>query len=61
VDLVEEGKAGEFRKELSKLIPEIKEKGEAIETKEILQSDIIVPLRISVLRKQKPCLKIQEF
>ncbi|AKB81949.1 hypothetical protein MSBR3_1371 [Methanosarcina barkeri 3] len=43
LDLVEEGKADEFRKELSKLISEIKEKGEAIEAKEILQSDIIVP------------------
>jgi hypothetical protein len=43
VDLVEEGKADGFRKKLSKLIFEIKEKGEAIEAEEILQSDIIVP------------------
>jgi len=43
VTLVEEGKAEEFRKEFAKLISEIKEKGEAIDAKEILKSDIIVP------------------
>jgi hypothetical protein len=43
VDLVEEGNSVELRNELSKLISEIKEKGEAIEAREILQSDIIVP------------------
>ena len=43
VTLVEEGKAEEFRKELAKLISEIKEKGEAIDAKEIVKSDIIVP------------------
>ena len=43
VTLVTEGKADEFRKELAKLISEIKEKGEAVEAKEILKSDIIVP------------------
>lgn len=45
VDLVMEGKVEEFRKELAKLISEIKEKGEAIEAEEILESDIIVPPR----------------
>ncbi len=43
VDLVEEGKTEEFRKELAKLISEIKEKGEPVEAEEILKSDIIVP------------------
>jgi len=43
VALVTEGKNEEFRKELAKLISEIKEKGEAIEAEEILESDIIVP------------------
>lgn len=43
VVLVSEGKAEEFRKELAKLISKIKEKGEAIDAKEILKSDIIVP------------------
>jgi len=43
VALVSEGKAEEFRKELTKLISEIKEKGEAIGAEEILESDIIVP------------------
>ena len=43
VDLVTEEKADEFRKELAKLISEIKEKGEVVEAKEILKSDIIVP------------------
>jgi hypothetical protein len=43
VALVTEGKAEEFRTELAKLISEIKEKGEAIEAEEILESDIIVP------------------
>jgi len=43
VALVSEGKAEEFRKELAKLISKIKEKGEAIDAKEILKSDITVP------------------
>ncbi|MHC1755090.1 MAG: hypothetical protein AB9861_06600 [Methanosarcina sp.] len=43
VTLVTEEKADEFRKELAKLISEIKEKGEAIEAEEIMESDIIVP------------------
>ncbi len=43
VALVTEGKAKEFRKELVKLISEIREKGEAIEAEEILESNIIVP------------------
>jgi len=43
VALVTEGKADEFRKELAKLISEIKEKGEAVEAEEILESNIIVP------------------
>lgn len=43
VELVEEGKAEEFRDELAKMISEIKEKGEPIKAEEILESDIIVP------------------
>lgn len=43
VALVTEGKNEEFRTELAKLISEIKEKGEAIEAEEIMESDIIVP------------------
>ena len=43
VELVEEGKAEEFRDELAKMISEIKEKGEPVEAEEILESDIIVP------------------
>jgi hypothetical protein len=43
VALVTEGKAEEFKKELMKLVSEIREKGEAIESEEILESNIIVP------------------
>lgn len=43
VDLVDEGKAEEFRNELARLISEIKEKGDPLEAKDILKSDIIVP------------------
>lgn len=43
VTLVTEGKKEEFRMELAKLISQVKEKGEAIEAKEIVKSDIIVP------------------
>ncbi|HOW14131.1 hypothetical protein [Methanosarcina sp.] len=43
VALVTEGKNEEFRTELAKLISRIKEKGEAIGTEEIMESDIIVP------------------
>lgn len=43
VDMVEEGKAEEFRSELARLISQIKERGEPIEAEEILESDIIVP------------------
>lgn len=43
VTLVEEGKAEEYRKELARLISEIKGKAEPIDSKEIVESDIIVP------------------
>jgi hypothetical protein len=43
VDLVNEGKAEEFKKELAKLISEIKNKGETIGPEEIIESDLIVP------------------
>jgi hypothetical protein len=43
VTLVEEGKVEEFRSELARLITKIKEKAEPIDTKEIVESDIIVP------------------
>jgi hypothetical protein len=43
VILVEEGKADEYRKELARLITEIKGKAEPIDPKEIVESDIIVP------------------
>jgi hypothetical protein len=43
VTLVEEGKAEEYRKELVRLIAEIKGKAEPIDPKEIVESDIIVP------------------
>ena len=43
VNLVEEGKAEEYRKELARLISEIKGKAEPIDPKDIVESDIIVP------------------
>lgn len=43
VTLVEKGKAEEYRKELARLISEIKGKAEPIDPKEIVNSDIIVP------------------
>lgn len=43
VTLVEEGKVEEYRKELARLISEIKEKADPIDPKEIVESDIIVP------------------
>lgn len=43
VQLVAEGKADEFKKELVRLISEVKGKGEAVNSEEILESDIIVP------------------
>jgi len=43
VTLVEEGKAEEFKSELARLISEIKGKAEPIDSKEIVNSDIIVP------------------
>lgn len=43
VTLVEEGKAEEYRKELARLISEIREKSEPIDPEEIVESDIIVP------------------
>ncbi len=43
VTLVEEEKVEEFRKELARLISEIKGKAEPIDPKEIIESDIIVP------------------
>ena len=57
VDLVMEGKVEEFRKELAKLISEIKEKGEAIEAEEILESDIIVPPRDLSFEEAKAIFK----
>ncbi len=43
VDFVAEGKAEEFRNELSKLVAMIKAKGSEVAAEEILESDIIVP------------------
>lgn len=43
VALVEKENETEFREELSKLISEIREKGQVVEENEILVSDIIVP------------------
>ena len=43
VTLVTEGKADEFRKELAKLVSEIKSRGEVVSPEEILESNIIVP------------------
>jgi hypothetical protein len=43
VQLVTEGKVEEYKNELSRLISQIKEKGEAVKHEEILNSDIIVP------------------
>lgn len=57
VDLVEEGKVEEFRSELAKLIFEIKEKGEPIESEELLESDIIVPPEDLSLEEAKDVFK----
>ena len=43
VTLVEEGKAEEYKKELTRLISEIKERAEPLDPKELVESDIIVP------------------
>lgn len=43
VTLVEDGKAEEFKKELARLISEIKGRAESVDPKEIVKSDIIVP------------------
>lgn len=43
VTLVKEGRAEEYRKELAKLISEVKSKAEPVDPKEIVESDIIVP------------------
>jgi hypothetical protein len=57
VDLVNEGKAEEFRKELAKLISEIKEKGETIGEEEIVKSDLIVPPEDLSLKEAKDIFK----
>lgn len=57
VDLVEEGKAEEFRSELERLILEIKEIGEPIEAEELLESDIIVPPEDLSLEEAKDVFK----
>ena len=43
VTLVEEEKVEEYKKELARLISEIKGKAEPIDPKEIVKSDVIVP------------------
>lgn len=57
VDLVEEGKAEEFQKELAKLISEIKKNGEPVEAEEITESDIIVPPADLSLEEAKAVFK----
>jgi hypothetical protein len=57
VDLVEEGKAEEFQKELAKLISEIKKNGEPVEAEEITESDIIVPPADLSLEEAKDIFK----
>lgn len=43
VQLVTEGDIEEYKKELARLISQIKERGEAVKHEEILKSDVIVP------------------
>ena len=57
VALVTEGKKEEFRTELVRLISEIKKKGEAIGTNEIIKSDIIVPPEDLSLEEAREILK----
>lgn len=57
VQLVTEGKADEFRRELIRLISEIKGKGEAVGSEEILKSDIIVPPEDLSLKEAKDIFK----
>jgi hypothetical protein len=57
LDLVEEGKAEEFQKELAKLISEIKKNGEPVEAEEITESDIIVPPADLSLEEAKDIFK----
>lgn len=57
VDLVEEGKAAEFRSELARLISQIKERGEPIGAEELLESDIIVPPEDLSLEEAKDVFK----
>ena len=57
VSLVSEGKAEECRKELSKLVSEIREKGEAVSDEEILESNIIVPPEDLSLEEAKDIFK----
>lgn len=57
VELVEEGKAEEFQKELAKLISEIKKNGEPVGAEEITESDIIVPPADLSLEEAKDIFK----
>lgn len=57
VQLVTEGKADEFRRELIRLISEIKGKGEAVGSEEILKSDVIVPPEDLSLKEAKDIFK----
>lgn len=57
VTLVTEGKADEFRKELAKLVSEIKNRGEAVNPEEILESNIIVPPEDLSLEEAKDIFK----
>ena len=61
VALIEEGNEKEFRKELFKLISEIKEKGEVVEEDKILVSDIIVPPENLSFKEVKDVFKESEI
>jgi hypothetical protein len=61
VALIEEGNEKEFRKELFKLISEIKEKGEVVEEDKILVSDIIVPPENMSFKEVKDVFKESEI
>ncbi len=61
VALIEEGNETEFRKELFKLISEMKEKGEVVEEDKLLVSDIIVPPENMSFKEVKDVFKESEI
>ena len=61
VENVQKGDEKAYKKSLAKLISTIKSEGEAVDDKELVESDIIVPPADMTLKKPRDVFRAPEF